>query len=205
MSENFLTFIRKGISAITTYNYEGRIVQLRALSSSEIDDARYKSMELCNDRLARMILRLRLGQMKKTMNIDEIPADMYKNYLKYSLEFDYWVVFYSMKDFMPSDFTIEDVRKMRYIHEMSISVINISAGDDESVIEIIKTEDGQELAKIIYEFHQPLVAKIDDMTPLQHKFLYWSGPNAPKHVADSLEELEKILPAIGDRLRHVRG
>jgi hypothetical protein len=203
MSDSFLNLIRKGIASTTHFDYCGIDITLRAVSSSELDDAKYKSQELCDDKLARMILRMRMGQINGKIDIDSIPAELYKNYIKYILEFDYWVVYYAMKDFQPTDFSFDDVRKMRYVHEIADIIINISSSPNEVVIEFVKTEDGQELAKIIYELKQPL-AMIKDLTSLQHSFLLFSSPNAPKHVGNSLQDLEKALPAIGDMMRHAR-
>jgi len=203
VSDTFLNLIRKGITATTHFNYDGIDIVLRAVSSTELDDAKYKSQELCDDKLARMILKMRLGQLNGKFDIDSIPADMYKNYIKYILEFDYWITYYAMKDFQPADFNFEDVRKMRYVHEIADIAITLSSAPNEVIIEFIKTEDGQELAKIIHEFKQPL-AMIKDLTPLQHTFVLFSSPNAPKHIGNSMEDLEKALPAIGDMMRHAR-
>lgn len=193
MDHTFLDLVRLGIKAESSFSYEGKNVTYRALSSYEVDKCRYNSMELCDDKLARFILRLRLGQLNGKLNLDNVPAELYKNYVRYLLEFDYWILFYATKDFQPSDYSIDDVRKMQDVHTLAQKIIDFSCPKSDMVMEFVRTEDGQELAKIVYEFRQPLVSDAWKLTPLQHDFLYMAGPNGPKTKYDSFEDLDKVM------------
>jgi len=197
MEDSFLNMIRKGINVKSFFTYDGHNIPIRAISTVETDDAKYKSMGLVDQKLAKFILQMRLGTFKEAIDLSTVPPEMFTNYVRYVLEFDYWIVFHAMKDFRDSSFTIEDVRKMRHIHEIAMKAINMSSADTDFVIQFVRSEDGQELAKIIYELKQPLESAIWKLTPLQHEFLKWSNPNQPIKVAGSMEEFEKVLSSIG--------
>lgn len=197
--------VRKGINIKSFFSYGDDQIPIRAISSVELDESRLNSISILDDKLSRFILRMRLGQFDgKKIDVDSVPPDMWKNYLKYIWEFDYWVVYYGMMDFQPIDFTIDDVRGMRLVHEMASKIIKMSSASDIVLTEFIETKEGEQLAKIIYEFKQPLNSENWKLTPLQHRFLVLTDPKAPKKVANSMEELEKILPSIGDAMYHAR-
>ncbi len=70
------------------------------------------------------------------------------------------------------------------------------------MVAFIRTEEGKQLAKIIYSYNLPLASNVTDVTPLQIEFLKWSHPDAPKKIASSWSEFGKKLPELGGILRN---
>jgi hypothetical protein len=133
-------------------------------------------------------MRLRLGDLKVTDELRELNASVYSQMTKYYNTIDYWVVYHSMKDFMPDDFTVEDVMIMHDVHDIAKRVFKISSADDDTIIDEVATPAGDKLVTIIYKLHQPLTSELWKLTPLQHKFLTYGHPKAIKKVADSWDE-----------------
>lgn len=192
---NLLDKIRLGIQAKEFFPYDGEMIPVRPIASYEMDQSEEKGLNLVDARLARFIVDIKLGRMKLTDQLNDIPPELYKNIRKFYLEIDYWIVYYGMKDFQPETFSIEDVQKMKYIHEMTKFIIDMSAGSKEVLMEYVRTPEGKELATIIYEWKVPLTDAAWKLTPLQKDFYYWSGDKAPKKVANSLEEFDAIIGA----------
>ena len=199
--DHILKMIREGIKIKDFFNYDGTMIPLRPLTSFELDDARWHGYEFASPKLARLLVNIKLGKYKILDELKDYPAELYANIDKFDAEIEYWMVFYSMKDFRDDSFTIDDVRKMRYVHEMARFILDMSSAPRDVVLEIIKTPEGEELAKIIYQYNVPLVNEVRDLTDLQHEFLIWSHPKAPRKVANSMEEFEKLLPQLG-RIAH---
>ena len=196
--------VRKGIAIKSFFNYDGELIPVRAITSAEADDARYNTMGLLDYKLAKLMMRLRLGEITgEKIDYSEIHPDLLREYLRYLKETDYWIVYHGMKDFQPDDFTVDDVYKMRLVHEMAEYIIMLSSAPADIIIDEISTEQGQELAKIVYEFKVPLTNEAWKMTPLQHQFMRWASPDAPKKVAENIDELGNILPRIGDAMNRV--
>ena len=124
------------------------------------------------------------------------PPSMYENFDKYYREIDYWIVYHGMKDFCDDTFDIEDVRQMRYVHDIAKLVISMSTADSKTIRRVLRTEEGKKLADFIYIFHMPIVNKIDDMTPIQEQFLYQTHPGKTPEILDvsNMTELGNILP-----------
>jgi hypothetical protein len=198
-----LDMIRRGINVQSFFDYDGQQIPIRAVSSAEIDDARYKSLGTCDNKLAALIVKLRLGLLEGKVNLDDIPVEMYINYVKYIYEFDYWVVYYAMKDFRDSSFCINDVRLMRHVHKIAQEASNMSSTNRNIIDMILKTPEGEEIANCHFNLHIPLFPSLDKGTPLQIEFLKSADPKAPTKI-DSMEKLEKLLPIIGDRMRNGR-
>lgn len=197
---NFLQFIRGGIKASTIFNYDGYEVVIRPISSAELDDAEEHGYELVDSKLAKLIMRVRLNDLKLTQELTEIPPEMFRNINKFYKEIDYWIVYHSMKDFQPDDFSIEDVRKMRHVHTMSKDILEISAGTKGMIFRAISNVEGKRLCNIIVNMKVPLADSAWDLTPLQEK-TYEILSGKTKVYAKSLDDLDKYL--YGKPLREV--
>jgi len=197
MSE-LLKYIRDGIKTVNFFDYDSHIISYRPLTSAEIDDAKGKAYGYVTPKIAKLIVQINLGLISGTDKIEEIPPEMYSNIDKFNREINYWIVYHSMKDFMPKDFSIDDVRKMQYVHKFAKRILSVTSLDKGTIIELIKTEDGQELAKLIWHYNIPLVSKITELTPMQHQFLIWSDPAAPLDI----KAVDDKLPEFGRLIRH---
>jgi len=186
-STKCLDYIRLGIQARESFFYNDITITLRPLTSMEIDEAQNMACDEIDDpRLIKTITDIRLG---KTDLMDKMPANpqFYAKIRRFYNTIDYWLAYYSMKDFMPKEFSIEDVKQMQYVHEIADKVIKICGKQSKEVIECIRTADGQELATIVHHYHIPLTNEAWKLTPLQKEFLYWTSKDAPM-VANTIEE-----------------
>lgn len=193
--DDILNMIRMGIQVKKFFPYDTQQIPIRAVSSAEFDDAKNKSVGICDEKLARQILQIQLGTLKGKIDLTTIPLEMFTNYLRYLQEFDYWVVYHSMKDFRDSSFNIEDVRKMRYVHEMAIEAISMSSYPTSLIKYKINTKDGKELLTMLWELHVPLTSELWKLTPLQKEFLEITNPYQTKKI-DKIEDLDTILAAM---------
>jgi len=188
-----LDYIRLGIRAREIFFYNDISITLRPLTSMEIDEAQNMACDEIDDvRLIKTITDIKLG---KTDLMDKMPTnpEFYAKIRRFYNTIDYWLVYYAMKDFMPKDFSIDDVEKMQYVHEIAERVIKICGKQSKEVIETIRTADGQELATIVHKYHIPLTNEAWKLTPLQKEFLYWTGENAPKVVNTIEEALNRVI------------
>ena len=189
--------IREGIKIKDFFNYDGTMIPLRPVTSFELDEARWNGYNFVDPKLARLLVNIKLGKYKIIDELKDYSVEIYSNIDKFDAEIEYWIVFHSMKDFRDESFSIDDVRKMRYVHEMAKFILDMSSAPRDVVLELVKTPDGEQLARIIYEYNVPLVSELWKLTDLQHEFLIWSHPDAPRKVANSMEEFEKMLPTLG--------
>ncbi len=199
--DTILKMIREGIQYKDFFNYDGTLIPMRPLRSSELDDARWHGYEFVSPKLARLIVNIKLGKFKIVHELKEVAPEMFINIDKFDSEIEYWIVYHAMKDFRDKSFTIDDVRNMRYVHDMAKFVLAMSSAPKSVVLDIVRTRDGVELGRTLHQFNVPIVDRVNDMTDLQHEFLIWSHPNAPKKVANSMEEFEKQLPQLGRMIR----
>lgn len=197
-----LEYIRLGIQARDFFLYDDKKIILRPLTSLEFDQCEEAAYEEAEDVVAKIVMRIRLGDLKITDELRELNPAVYTQMTNYYNTIDYWVVYHAMKDFMPDDFTIDDVMEMRYVHEIAQKVFKISSSDDDTIIDEVATPDGSKLATIVYKLHQPLTSESWKLTPLQHKFLIYAHPKSIKKVADSWEEFVKKR-ASGEVLKNV--
>ena len=116
-------------------------------------------------------MRIRLRDIGLVKQLTKIPPDMFIAIQDYYKEIDYWICYYSMKDFQPEDFSIDDVRKMKYIHDLSQKILNMSSSNDKAIMEIINSIDGKLLGNIIFNFNVPITDEAWKVTPLQYRFL----------------------------------
>jgi len=186
-----IEYIRLGIQAKSFFPYDDYMIPLRPLTTTEFDLSEDIAFDKISNGLARLIMLIRLDDIKLTDELRNMDGSLYKDIQHFYNKIDYNIVFHSMKDFQPEDFTLHDVEKMHSIHEIAKFIIDISNAKEELVIDEVSSVDGQRLATIIYRLNQPLVSDAWKLTPLQHKFLLWSHPDAPKKVADSWEEFVK--------------
>lgn len=202
-NSQLLSYIRDGIHTSDFFNYDGHELEVRPLRSSEIDDAKIKGYKYVNPQLAKLLLNIYIGNIDPKKIRDSYPVDMYKNFDKYYREIDYWIVYHGMKDFMPKDFSIDDVRQMRYVHDIAKYIVGMSTSDTKTLRQFIFTEEGERIATIIHVYNQPLVSSINDMTPLQQKFLFQSDPSkTPKEVElKDIEDLDNFLKQVNSRGR----
>jgi len=182
-----------------TFDYDGKPLKLRPLSSMEIDDATYKSLNGVDPKVAGYILKRRLNLHDKVeIDLDkEVPEWMYKGYLRHINEFSYWIVYHALKDFYP-DTTIEAVREMKYVHAIATAVIVASAPSSKrEIVRYVLSKDGKELGELVFRYHQPL-ANVADLTPLQEEFLFYADPEHETKPVISKFEIEKIFPELID-------
>ena len=197
-----LEYIRKGISYTDFFIYDNYTIKIRPINSLECDKAEHNSLLIkeVDSKLAKFIMQIKLGKISLTTELNDLPSSLYTALRRYYMEIDYWIVYYSMKDFQPEDFKIDDVRKMRYVHEIARKVLDMSSNNSEVIMKIVSTEKGQELARIIYEYHVPLTDSAWKLTKLQEEFLYWSNSSAPKYLGKSWRDID--FPGV-DKLRNV--
>lgn len=163
----------------------------------EIDKAEEAGYKLIDSNLAKLIMRIRLKDISLNKELGKFPPQMYTSIDKYYKMVDYHLVFNSMKDFQPDDFSIDDVEKMQYVHDIAMRILNISALDDRSVVKIINSNDGQRLGKIIFQFGVPITDEAWKMTPLQYKFCDLINNGVDKvYTSDEFEKMihGSVLP-----------
>ena len=200
-NDRILDIIRAGITKKDFFNYGGVSIPIRPVTSMEIDEAKREAYELADDKLIEVIMGIKLGRIDPTKTLDKIPRGFYKNIERFDAEIEYWLVYHSMKDFRDSTFTIKDVRLMQHVHTMAKQILKLSAAPKSQIIEIVSTPEGKELAKIVYHYKIPLVDAAWKLIPLQHDFMIWAHPDAPKQIAKTMDELSQILPQIGRMMR----
>jgi len=193
-----LDYIRKGIQARSFFPYDNFQLTLRPITSMELDDAERKAGDMLTPRLTKLLVDVKMGRInpEKFKFDEEIPEQMYLQLRNFYMDIDYWIVYYSMKDFMPQDFTIEDVRKMTEIHRIAQHIMDISTGPKDLVLQTINSSDGQRLVDIVRYYHVPLTDAAWKLTPLQEDFLYWSVGNSPIYAGETLDDAEKVMRAI---------
>ena len=197
---DLIDIIRGGITAYDFFDYNGHLIKIRPLTSMEVDDAKSHGYEYVDSNIARLMVNINLGFITGADKLAEIPKEMYPNMDKFNREINYWIVYHGMKDFMPEDFSIDDVRKMQHVHKIAKRILGISAAPKNRIVEILKTEDGVELARLIWHYNVNLVKDIKELTPIQHQFLIYSDPNRPVEVT----AVDDALPEFGKLINNVR-
>ena len=197
---NFLKYIRGGINASTTFSYDDYEVRLRPLSSYELDLAEEEGLKVVDSKVAQLIMRIRLHETKLTEKLKEFPPEMFRNINKFYKTVDYWIVYYSMKDFQPPNFSIEDVKQMKYIHGMAKTILNISSIKKHDLVRVLSNRDGERLLTMIYKYHVPLTDAAWKLTPMQEK-IYELGLDEGKVYAESMDDIDRKL--YGKPLREV--
>jgi len=213
-----LRHIKLGVNEVFYYDYDGNALPLRPISSYELDDCFYKSLMYATERVANLVIKLRLNIIKKSQNVDFSNED-YLSLQKHYDAISYWVVFHSMKDFQDEDFSIPvyqddellpkgmfKLRKINHIHDMANKVINSSYRPKEFIKQIVKDGLGKEVAYLTLYFNVPL-SNIPDITRLQMQFLIYSKGEITEARASDIKtkqyEFSGKPMTIGDLLKKV--
>lgn len=224
---SILNHIRLGVNEKLYYDYNGEALPLRPISSWEYDQAFSKSLKYASKETAETLVKNKIKLINLEKEID-INNDLYKELHDFYNEVDYWIVFFSMKDFQPEDFSFPDfgnqfaeefddydemipkgyyiIKKMEHIHNISRFITSTSTKPREVIREIIKSSSGRILASIHYKFHVPISDELWKLTPLQSNFIILSHPDAPKHF-DTLDEVPGLKSGMtmNEILKVVRG
>lgn len=198
------------------YNEGSEPLPLRPISSHEFDQCFYKSLEHAPEKIAELVIKIRLKLIDKGRDID-VSDEGYSNLIRFYDEIDYWVVYYAMKDFQEKEFSYVDLKdrlfrpygyfavlKMNDIHEIAEYVMDASFRPTEVIKEILKDESGREMAYVVYFLKQPL-ASVKDMTRLQRDYLIFSKGEVYKASRDKDKARKYILSGekmtVGDFLK----
>jgi len=164
------------------YNEGQEPLPLRPISSWELDQCIYKALRFAPEKVSELVIKLKLKIIEPTRNID-VSDDGYAQLQLFYDSIDYWVVYFSMKDFQDEwfqkpDFSKEivypkgfyQVLKMDKIHEIADFILNSSNQSKEVIEEVFKDESGREVAYMYFYLKVPLT-DIKNMTKLQRDYL----------------------------------
>ena len=180
-----LKHIKLGTSEVLYYPYNNGKdpLPVRPISSFELDDCFYKALLRAEPKVAELVINIKLHliDMSKPIKVSEKG---YANFMKFMNFVDYWIVYYAMKDFQPEEFQKPDpetnlpkgfeiVLKMEEVHEIADFVLDASRQPKEVIQEIIRDNQGKEIAQIVYYLNTPL-ALYKDLTKLQRDYLVYS-------------------------------
>lgn len=194
-----LQHIRLGTKEVLYYPYnEGKDpLPLRPISSYEMDQCFYNSLEFTTEKIAHYVVNLRLNLIEGKERI-KLSNKGYSELIKFYDRVNYWVVYFSMKDFQNKEFSKPNfdkidnfpkgfyiVREMNEVHKIANFVIHASNGGKTVIKEIFKDELGKELAYNIFYLNQEL-APLDKITKLQKEFLVYSKGNIKRVLAGDI-------------------
>ena len=203
-----LKHIQLGIEDVFYYNYEGSPLPLRPISSYELDKCFYEALRFATQRVANLVVKLRLKLIKGEDELDEeLSPEDYVSLQKHYDAISYLMVYYSMKDFQNEEFSkpiVEDgeiqpkgifvIKKMRNIHRIATIVINASYQPKEIIKEIISDENGRVVAYSVFYLNIPL-AQYNKITRLQRDYLLYTKGEITKltqfKVDDKTNERKK--------------
>ena len=114
--------IKYGTDEVFQFDYNGENLPLRPISSYELDQCFYKTLVHAEKEIGEIFLKLKLGALKPG-TIVEYDNEFLAELRDFYDNLDYLVVFYSMKDFQPETFSVQDVKKLQNVHEMERSEI----------------------------------------------------------------------------------
>lgn len=210
---DILKYIKLGTNSKEWFNYDGCPLPIRPLSTYEMDEILGKIVkEGITQQTFNSIYKIKFNLFNITEKI-EISQQNYLEFFKYLNIIDYWMVFYSMKDYQDEDFSKPDynkefrdefddwtqdtpkgffiVRKMKFVHQLAKDIQDMTSQPLVKLSQVLKNKSGKTLASMVFTYHIPLANEAWKLTPLQEDFLYYGGPNAP-----ILLEGEKDLPGI---------
>lgn len=210
---DYLKYIKLGTNCKEWFNYDGQGLPIRPLSTYEHDEALLKAIrEGISQTTFNAVIKAKLNIVKPEEKINATISD-YAEFVKYFNEIDYWIVYYSMKDFQPEEFSKPDfskefkkdfkdwsidlpkgyyiVKKMKYVHQIADDIRLMTDAPVTEFIQVLKNNAGKNLASIVYTTHVPLTSEAWKLTPLQEKFLTYSAPGMPEILKD-----ESDLPGI---------
>jgi len=193
-----LKHIKLGTKEVLYYPYnEGKEpLPLRPISSYEVDEAFYNSLEYTPEKIAHLVVNLRVNLVRGEERI-KLSNEGYSQLIKFYDDIDYWVVYFGMKDFQDDEFTKPDpdtieghpigfyiVKKMRDVHEIADFILKGSISSEIIVKEIFEDDSGKELAYVVFYLNQEL-APLDKLTKLQRRYLIYSkGHITPATLGD---------------------
>jgi len=173
--------IQLGIEEKFYYDYNGEQIPLRPISSLELDQCFFNALTYIEDEIADLVIKIKLRLLDPKTKID-IDNKKLAQILNYYNNVDYWIVYFSMKDFEDNEFSkLEDgipkglqfIKKMRNIHRIAQEILSYSYQPKEVIQEIIKTDEGKIIANIIFKLNVPL-NQLSKLTDLQKDFLILS-------------------------------
>lgn len=185
-----LKHIKLGTKEVLYYPYnEGKDpLPLRPISSYEMDQSFYNSLEGIPNEVVHLVINLKINIAKGEERI-KISPEGYSKLIKFYDDIDYWIVYFGMKDFQDEEFSKPDpdkldsypkgyyiVREMVEIHKIADFILNTSTSNITVVKEVFDTDSGHEVAFLIFYLNQSL-ASIGDLTKLQKRFLLYSKGN----------------------------
>ena len=193
--------IKLGTSEIIyyPYNHGEEPLPLRPISSWELDDCFYKALENASGKVADLVIDLRLGLIdgKRDINVSD---DGYKQLTQFYDIVNFWVVYYSMKDFQEDWFSKPNykqpdehpkgfyaIRQMSEIHEIADFVMSASFRPKDVIKEIFKDNYGREVAYCMYYLNIPL-ADFKNLTRLQREYLIYADGNLHKILEGQTKE-----------------
>lgn len=207
-----LRYIALGTDCKEYFNYDGKPLPIRPLSTYELDQAFLKAVEGVSPFIFNNVVKFKLGVIKDEREVI-LNKNNYRDFLTYFNEIDYWTVYFAMKDFQPEEFSMPDyseefrneykdwdedkpkgyylVKKMKYVHKLSNDIMSMTVQPLEELIEVLTNSEGKTLASLVHRFHQPLVSEAWKLTPLQIAFIYHTREGAPI-MLKSVDELPGI-------------
>lgn len=196
-----LKHIRLGTKEVLYYPYKEGIepLPLRPISSCEMDQSFYNSLEDVSNEIVHLVINLKVNLIKGEERI-KVSNEGYSKLIKFYDDIDYWIVYFGMKDFQHTNFSEPDpdkvdshpkgyyiVREMSEIHEIADFILKGSTSSNTIVKEIFNTESGQEIAFFVFYLNQNL-ASIGDLTKLQKRFLLYSKGHIRQVIAGKIKE-----------------
>jgi len=206
-----LKYITLGIKNKEYYNYNGKPLPIRPISTYERDQALMNAAEGISPLIFDKVTKHKLELIDEEIDF-KIDKNNYKEFLIYYSEIDYWTVYFAMKDFQDETFSQPDyekefekmdnwkewkpkgyyiVKQMNHIHKLAKYIGQMSDSPLSKLTEVLYNSKGQELATMIHEFNIPLASEAWELTPLQSKFIYYTSEGAPV-VVKSKEDLPGI-------------
>ena len=204
--KSIINHVKLGVDNIFFYPYnEGKYpLPLRPISSFELDTAFYNSLEYAPGKIGGLVVKLRVGLIKGDRNIN-ISNEGYKDLLKFYDNVNYWIVYFSMKDFQPKKFSEPDYErnghpkgyflikeKMQKVHEIADYIMNGSYQTEEVIKEVFEDTFGKEIGFCVYYLNQPL-NKIGKLTELQKDFLIYTKIHLDKWIKGKSKEKSYIV------------
>lgn len=179
-----LKHITLGTKEVLFFPYgEGKEpLPLRPISSWEFDQCFYQALRYAPEKIAELVIKLKLKLLDPHRNID-VSDEGYVKLQAFYDSVDYWVVYFSMRDFQDDWFIQPDfnrevihpkgfykVLEMDQVHEIADFILNTSHQSKEVLEEVFKDDSGREVAYMYFYLNVPL-ADIKDMTKLQREYL----------------------------------
>lgn len=197
--KDILRHIKLGTDEVLYFPYEGKYpLPLRPISSYEFDECFYRALKLAPNKIADLVIKLRLKRVDKDRDIN-VSSEGFADLQKFYDSMAYWVVYFGMKDFQDEEFRKPNYNKidaypngyyitlrMNYIHEISDFILNSSYQNEEVIKEIFEDEYGREVAYSIHFLKQPL-GELSKLTKLQKKYMVYSK----QHLREILEGKQK--------------